>query len=391
MTKKLLILCAIFFIFLTYAVHANDVMTVNINCNEQIITVSGNIPNTNKAKEVSILVGSIDDILYIDQQSTTDTGDFSFTFSMPDNCPLGIYDIIIGTNADIPIYYGKIHYNKIRSNFITADLDLNIKLYVPTLTGTISCTTGKTVCFNILNITDNTIICNEMITSETGASDISQTLPSLASNKEYQLTISCYENNETISQISAVIDSSILAVDITGDITLADDIQVDVDVQSSNFSSINMSKTFSSSRSVSGTIPNLVPFASIEIMANGYEMVPVDIEDTWTVHTISGTPSNEFKIITTANNISDFNNKTFTLKYNENQVEPISFFGMQHEDLIGAGKVGNINIISYSQGEVEFSVEDITIPDSKVWNGITNVFKFKFKPDYSGSTEIKIR
>ena len=379
---------------------------------EQTVTISGQISNISASHQVILLVGSTENIIYINQKATQANGAFEFVFSLPDNLPDGSYEYKIGSSADTAVHSGIIEYTSIvteQRKFIEADIDITISGYKPVISGTLYCTEGKTIELNIKNISDNTVLSNETITSEDGVFNISHTLPSLLSTKEYEVSIVCSENNTELANLSAVIDSSILLVDILGTARTADNVSINAQLQSVNTGLSDKNATFTGNESLSVTIPNLVSNASFHLFAEGYETVvvepsepevPVDPEPeepvvpepeiTEYVHTVNGTANDIFKIIASANNVVSFDDKVYTVEYNDSQIELVSLFGNEHEDVVAIGKKDNVNILSHQSGVITFKMEDIEIAEGNEWRGILNVFKFKFKPNYTGETSLKI-
>ena len=121
-----------------------------------------------------------------------------------------------------------------KNEIINADIYVNLSEYVPTISGTISCSDGKMVTLNINNITNNTVIANQIITAEAGNQNISYTLPSLVSSKKYEVIISCEENGNSLAYMSVILDSSIIAVNITGTATTANTVDINASLQTTN-------------------------------------------------------------------------------------------------------------------------------------------------------------
>ncbi len=159
----------------------------------------------------------------------------------------------------------------IRTKFIDADVNISLSGYVPRITGTISCTEGKTTTINITNLTNNTVIANDTITSDQGEVNVSYTLPSLLNPKEYAVTINCSENGVSLANISVNIDSKLVLVSVDGMLTTASNVELEVDAESTNTNLVNKSGTYTGSKELSISIPNLVASASFHLSAQGYE------------------------------------------------------------------------------------------------------------------------
>ena len=482
-----------------------------------------------------------------------------------------------------------------KNEIINADIYVNLSEYVPTISGTISCSDGKMVTLNINNITNNTVIANQIITAEAGNQNISYTLPSLVSSKEYEVIISCEENGNSLAYMSVILDSSIIAVNITGTATTANTVDINASLQTTNTGLVDKNVSFTGNKELSTTIPNLLPSASFHLTAVGYETITIpdtdptptpspditaQIEKTGNRLIVTGnissggnkqvtilvtapndeivyidqkesgengeytfdfglplnagsgeynvkvggggisppltlsfmhmsetgpdatpepsptpTPSpditaqiektgnrlivtgnissvgnkqvtilvtapndeivyidqkesgengeytfdfglplnagsgeysvkvggggisppltlsfmhmsetgpdavdteyvvtrnsnDEFRLVIGAINISSFNGKVYVLDYDSDVIVPTSYRGLQYDNSVELGLHNNINIISDTGGKIRFSIVNPAIPPNKVWNGLINVFKFKFISDIGGITKI---
>ncbi len=373
-----------------------------------------------------------------------------------------------------------------KNEIVNADIYVNLSAYVPTISGTISCAEGKMVTLIINNITNNTVIANQTITAEMANQSISYTLPSLVSSKEYEVTVSCTENGNSLAYMSVILDSSIVAVSINGTATTADTVDVNASLQTTNTGLIDKNISFTGNKTLSTTIPNLLPSASFHLTAVGYETITtpdinVGSEDITAqlektgdrlivtgnirlgegkqltilvtapngeiayvdqiesgengqytfdfnlpLNAISGeynvkvggggvhTPltlsfmhmpetgldtvdmeyeiirnsNDEFRLVIGATNISSFIDKVYVLGYDTNTIIPTNYRGLQYDNSIELGLHNNINIISDTDGKIRFSIVNPAIPPDKVWNGLINVFEFKFISDIGGTTKI---
>ena len=491
-----------------------------------------------------------------------------------------------------------------KNEIVNADIYVSLSAYVPTISGAISCADGKVVTLNINNITNNTVIANQTITGEAGNQNISYTLPSLVSSKKYEVIISCTENGNSLAYMSVILDSSILAVNITGTATTANNVDVNASLQTTNTGLVDKNISFTGNKELSTTIPNLLPSASFHLTAVGYETItipdsdptptstpdinassdditaqlektddriivtgntragevtilvtdsndeiayvdqieseangqyifdfrlplnavsgeynakvggegintplilsfmhtpatepdstpdptpteipiitaqltknddniivtgntragevtilvtapndeiayvnqieseangqytfdfrlpinsmsgeydvkvggegvrnPVDLKFTYIVssnsdvtptptpepefvteYTISRSSNDGFKLILNAENIEKFIDRTFVVKYDTSVITPISYWGLGYDNSTEAGLHESINIISDTNGEIKFTIMGETIPSNKVWNGVINVFKFRFISPTGGFTKIQ--
>ena len=376
-----------------------------------------------------------------------------------------------------------------KNEIINADIYVNLSEYVPTISGTISCSDGKMVTLNINNITNNTVIANQIITAEAGNQNISYTLPSLVSSKKYEVIISCEENGNSLAYMSVILDSSIIAVNITGTATTANTVDINASLQTTNTGLVDKNVSFTGNKELSTTIPNLLPSASFHLTAVGYETITIpdtdptptpspditaQIEKTGnrlivtgnissggnkqvtilvtapndeivyidqkesgengeytfdfglplnagsgeysvkvggggisppltlsfmhmsetgpdavdTEYVVTRNSNDEFRLVIGAINISSFNGKVYVLDYDSDVIVPTSYRGLQYDNSVELGLHNNINIISDTGGKIRFSIVNPAIPPNKVWNGLINVFKFKFISDIGGITKI---
>lgn len=158
-------------------------------------------------------------------------------------------------------------------NFMDADVDVVISGYVPKLTGTVSCVEGRTINLSMVNKTDGTTIASDTVTSDDGVFNLNYTLPSLLRAKEYEITVTCLHDQMQLANMAVNIDSSVLALDITGSVSTAKNVSFDTTLKSTNMDLIDQENTFTGSTEVSKTIPNLVAAASVHMTAKGYETV----------------------------------------------------------------------------------------------------------------------
>lgn len=390
-----LVLLLVFSCFsVVYAETSEIISTASVT--QQKVTISGQILNVSDIHEVTLLVGSMEDRIYLDQKATQSNGAFEFVFRLPDNLPSGSYEYKIGSNANTAVHSGIIEYTAIvteQRKFIEADVDVIISGYTPVISGTVYCTEGKTIGLIIKNLTDNTVLSNETITSEDGVFTLSHTLPSLLSTKEYEVNMVCSENNTELANLSAVIDSSILLVDISGTATTADNISINAQVQSVNTGLIDKSTTFTGNKSISATIPNLVSNASFHLFAEGYETVVVEQQPTerYSIYTFNGAANDEILLVAIGNNITTFEDRCYEITYDENKLMPIELYKSYFENALNGDKNGGVEIISNEKGNIKFRMVNAEIPSDKCWNGVMHIFKFKNILEEAITTDIQFK
>jgi len=368
-----------------------------ISCSAQVdgenINISGQIPNAQESNFVSLLVGEPENIVYIDQTVSDKNGNFNFSFMLPDTLPRGTYKYKIGSNSGLPPYEGTLNYNSsfvlVKNQFFDADVNITISNYVPTVSGTISCIESKTIIVNIINKTDNITIDSDTITSEDGIYNFAYTLPSLLVPKEYEVVVSCSENDVNVTYMNVTIDSSILFLNLGGTVTTSDNVDVEAHLQSVNTGLIDKETSFSGSKTVSVSIPNLLPSCSFHLSAKGYETVLTKIEEEYSICSLNLNGGNERLVMAIGKNISSFEGKLFKLTYDSEKVIPIKLSGIYPESVLGTGQFDNIEILSHELGEIVFKVINAEIPSERYLSGVINIFKFKNLSDESINTDIK--
>lgn len=253
----------------------------SIECTTEItgsnVCISGRITNIAESHPVTLLVGDMDNVLYIDQKATADDGTFVFNFLLPDTLSDGSYNFRIGSDTGAEPFDGVLVYgtpdDTEERRFFDGNIVVSVSSYIPTITGSISCIDGKEISFNVVNSTDNIVIAQDSISAADGDYNLSYTLPSLVSGKNYAVTISGSEGETSLFNIDVEINSSIILVSVSGEVQLADDVKLDVRAKTSNSDLIDKSATFTADRSVEVTIPNLVANVSCDISMQGYEPI----------------------------------------------------------------------------------------------------------------------
>lgn len=266
-----------------YTTDTSSEITADVTFNDNIATISGTVNGVGGSTEVTILVGEPDNIIYINQKTLNSDGRFSFDVLFNESIPSGQYTYKIGSDANVGTYTGTINYNghtsHVTSRFMTADLTLSIDGFVPSISGTVSCTKGKIVNITANNVTNNTVIADETVTSDDGIFDISYILPSLVSAKEYTVAVTVSDGTEQQVVMNVDVDSSIVLVKVDGTINVEDGTWIDVQAESVGSNIINKSTTVTSDRNIAITIPNLVANANIRLLAKAYETLTIEEDD----------------------------------------------------------------------------------------------------------------
>ncbi len=372
----------------------------NIECSYTIegntINVTGKVNDINRSCQVTIFVGTVDNILYLNQKTSKSDGSFEFEFAFPDDLPYGEYDLGIGSNTGAPTYKGTINYvyvpQKIDRTFINAELNITVNSYVPTISGTLSCIEGKTVSFTILNKTNNTVIAEDIITSNDGNYTLTHTLPSLLYIKEYSIQLNCTENGTSNLNFDLNIDSAVILLNVDGQVNVADNVKLNASLKTTNSNLINQSTSITSNKSVSTTIPNLVANMTAQLTMEGIETVTEEIPEI---------PSNEydeeyenqtfdtFYIVSGENgaykdlfmhftNIADVENSLFTIQYDSSSLELEDLCALTAEKETSTGIINgtNIEIVSVTDGKVQIKYNYDTT-NGKIMTGNLNVIRFK--------------
>ena len=242
------------------------------------VCISGRITNIAESHPVTLLVGDMDNVLYIDQKATADDGTFVFNFELPGTLSPGTYNFKVGSDTGAEPFDGVLVYgmsdNTAEKQFFDGNIVVSVSSYIPTITGNISCIDGKEITFNVINSSDNTVIAQDKITSEDGIYNLNYALPSLVTGKDYTVEISCEEDETSLFNIDVEINSSIILVSVSGDVEIADDVKLAVRAKTSNSDLIDKSATFTADGAVAVTIPNLVANVSCDISMQGYETMP---------------------------------------------------------------------------------------------------------------------
>lgn len=393
MKIKTAIMLIIIFIFsslnLVYAEEAK--ITCNTEVNGNIISITGRIPNAVEASQVYVLVGTTDNIVYVGHTYSKTDGSFSFTFPITEDVKYGTYPLKIGSNSGLAPYEGTLVYSApiefVCNKFIDADLDVSISAYVPRVSGTISCTQGKTVTVNVLNKTDNTVIANETITSANGIYNVSYTLPSMLNLKEYEITFSCTSGSNTLTAASVTVDSHFLSVDVAGTVTTANNVSLDAHLQSVNTDLINKSKTFTGSKTISGTIPNILASASFNLTMQGYETVEADMpECEYTLNTSKGVES---VIFINFEDMSGFVGKNIEIEFNADEFTLTDGCVFTPQKEVSAQIINRIQIVSVSDGMMVFRFNKDPASEYE-YSGTANAIKLTAKTDGEKTVRCKV-
>lgn len=275
MKKNIKILVSTFLILSTIStVSAQPEITVTSEMTTEGIRVSGQISEVNTQKQATILVGDPENILYINQLPTDTSGNFCFDFLMPEHIQPGQYPYKIGSDTGAETFSGTLTYTalptQVVNEFINAQIEARIENYTPSIVGTLSCGEGKTVTIEIQNTTDGTTLANDTITAADGEYQMNYQLPNLIVPKTYTITLICTDAEQTLTTMSLTIDSSTLLVTFSGTVTTANNVTINAQAESTDVT-FNKSTSITGTKTISATIPNLVPNISFYLNAQGTE------------------------------------------------------------------------------------------------------------------------
>ena len=250
----LLIICISIMLCVNITAFADEVQSISCiaTANEYNVVISGQISNATESNQITLLVGDINKILYLDQVSSEENGKFIFKFRMPADLPSGRYPFAVGSNSMAAVYRGSFLYEgkKEYKKFVNADLNIAIDGYIPTVTGVMSSFDTSHTVFKVTNITDNTVIANELVNAGDGEHTISYTLPSLAEPKKYTADILFVDGTEDLGSVKITIDSSVITVKASGNITVGDDVKLDIQLKSLNTGLIDKSASVTSNKTL---------------------------------------------------------------------------------------------------------------------------------------------
>ena len=391
---SLIMFCLLFDVS-AYAVPPEIICDTSVNGNK--ITLTGQIKNSEGSNQVTLLVGEEKNIIYLNQFESMPNGEFNFTFPLASKVSYGNYRYWVGSDTDAPVYNGILYYiptaQEVVKKIFDTDLTVSISGYTPKVTGTILCLEDKSITFEVKNKSDDTVIFSDIITPEDGEHNLSFTFPSLLSPKEYELTLSCRDDGEVITYFSAILDSSILAVNAEATVSTTDDVTIDAQMKTVNTGLLDKETTFTGNKTVSAKIPNLAGSASFNLKAQGYKKeyeIPEMIDAPSVIRTFSGKTNDEVYISIGSTAVAALEGKTFKLEYNPDQLQLISILDSNYSSSGESKKNEDIEIISRKNGEVVFLVNS-KLNSTEKNSGIINLFKFKFLENYSGSTTITLR
>lgn len=373
-------------------VFAETTMECNATIEGETICISGRLSGVEGGQQIFLLVGDWDNVLYVNQTQSDENGSFSFSFLLPDETPSGQYEFRLGTPALTTPYTGILTYGEYENlNFMSADLDINVSAYVPQLTGTVSCAAGKSIDILIENKTDQTVIFQQTVTSANGEFPISCTLPNLLSGKDCDVFIRCMEGTTVKAQIDATISSQLLTISLDGTAQTADNVNMSAILTDTNTGIVDRQITFSGNRAVNATLPNVLPYMAFHLVIEGNEQeFNTSADNAVTTFELTGNANAKKTISLTGKNISNLNGKTFTLQYDATKLSVIDLIAQEYEVITQTGAYRDITIVALNEGQITFRVNKRSAGAGTVWNGLLNMFRFQFAPNFSGTTTVTV-
>lgn len=370
-------------------------------CNEVVhrnnVIITGRVEGVSEKCKVTILVGNNDDYFYIDQIDSGANGEFVFEFNLPENFKTGTYKYAIGNTAGAEKYEGQFEYDSGEieklDQFIKADININISGYVPTIEGRIESLNDITTTLNIINETSQTTIANDVITSNDNVYSFSYSLPSLLKLTEYTVKFTCCDNQKVLANTSITIDSSILNIGIEGLINITENALINTSIESSNTDILDTTMQIEENKTFTASVPNIAAYASFHLIVQGYVkeyVFPSTPDVPSVIRTLSGKANDVVNVAVSSRAASSFSGRTFKLEYNPQQIQLISIFDNDYSDIIVQNNKDDVEIVSKKDGEIIFRVYT-QINGARKWSGIINLFKFRFLPNYSGSTTITLK
>lgn len=366
LTLLFLMLCSSF-----VCSESNDIIC-NTKIDGNTVTISGVLTNATKEHEVVLMVGDWDNIIYINELLSSQNGKFVFQFTVPDTLPSGYYNFQIGTDGDYAIYHGFFCYAvTLRKPVVEAQLMSGKKSGIPTLSGVVSCESGKTLSFHLLNKTDNEVVMDYVIAAVDGATDFECQLPELTNLglnevKDYQLSVTCTDGGKLID-VAVDIQATAFLLKFSGGIKMARNVDAEVQFCSVNTSLIDKNLVIKGEYNISKVIPTIASSASFYLDAQVYES---KLEE------IPNLQSGDIAMVgIQSKNIVNNEDVVFHVTYNSEQLELVDIIGNTYEKELTVGEYGDITLLSVTDGSIRFKLN--SMESDMGMNGIVNIVKFR--------------
>lgn len=389
--KKILFCCVMMVLMSITVVYAEQ---CSITCTTEAygtdVTISGKIQNATGTNQVTLMVGEPENIIYINQVESMETGEFEFSFKLWDAIPESGYNFKIGSDSGAEPYVGVLKETKaveaVRSKFINANITVGIYGYEPSIWGPVSCIDGTQAIISILNKTDNVVIAEETITPEDGTYYLSYDLPSLLNRKEYEVSVICKdEAGKILADMSVNVDSKILAVNIAGQACTASDVVIDAKVKSTNTDLIDKETSFSGNESIDVSVPNIVSGAQFDFVLDGYQTIYVEEGSVhsgeYTLNVTGEESVPIFDVAVNVANMDNINDKVFVVYY------PSPYVQIHKESKYNQN---NMTVITNDAGVLKYKINE-SIPSGKLLTKTVNVMQFYSQTPGTYKIECMIR
>ncbi len=268
--KKLVSMFVCFLIAISTVSYASEtVITAEARyLNWDTIIISGTVSNP-IGERISLVFGDINTMLHVDEAVIED-GEFEFLIRLSENVPAYEYTYTLGTQS--AKFSGTIQTRGDRyistHALIQADIDFSIRNYVPSFSGTATCTPGANVQVVIRDMTDHTEIVHDFVDCTDGVYEFNYTLPKLTQNRNY--TIFVMSTDGQTSQVSAdlTVKTSPFLVSFSGPLWAGAGYDMIVNVKSVNSDLIDKSMNFTNRTwNTNFTLPNLLMNCDFDITA----------------------------------------------------------------------------------------------------------------------------
>lgn len=366
LTLLFLMLCSSF-----VCSESNDIIC-STKVDGNTVTISGVLTNAAKEYEVVLMVGDWDNIIYINELTSTKKGQFVFQFTVPDTLPSGYYNFQIGTDGDYAIYHGFFSYAvTFRKPVVEAQLTGGKKSGIPTISGTVCCEPGKTLGFHLLNKTDNEVVMDYVVTSVDGVTDFECQLPGLQNIglnevKDYELLVTCTDGGKLVD-IAVDIQATSFFLTFSGKIIMAENVDAEMRFRSIFENLTDKSLAIKGEYNLQKTIPTITTSVAFYVDAKVYESKPEEISKL-KIGDIAAVGIH-------SKNIVNNEDVVFHVTYNAEQLELVDAVGNTYEKELTVGEYGNITVINITDGSIRFKLNS---PESDFgMNGIVNIIKFK--------------
>ena len=184
---SILLFCVIFIVtvcngFMVWA--ASDV-TASAEVDGRRVTITGNVANAGAERIVTLLVGDVEQILYIDEKHCDTSGGFQFSFLLPEGLPVGEYEYRIGGSHQTAPFAGTFTYTGISSDMPVIQATATVDGRYVTVIGEVTKTTEERTIDLVVNNGKNVICRKSEKTDATGKFSLVFDLPATLAAGDY--------------------------------------------------------------------------------------------------------------------------------------------------------------------------------------------------------------